>query len=99
VKGFLQDLPRSWDETRFVDGYPGRHVVIARRAGQTWYVAGLNADSTEKPLELDLSFIGKGKGTLITDGEGERAFTQSPLKGGKHRISIKAHGGFVAVFQ
>lgn len=99
VKGFLQDLPRSWDETRFVDGYPGRHVVIARRAGSTWYVAGLNADEADKSLELDLSFTGKGKGTLITDGQGEREFTQSFVKAGKHRISIKAHGGFVAVFK
>ncbi|WP_027867599.1 glycoside hydrolase family 97 protein [Massilia alkalitolerans] len=102
VKGFLQDLPRSWDETRFVDGYPGRHVVIARRAGKTWYVAGLNADAADKSLELDLSFVGKAGGTLITDGEGERAFSQSRFtgsKGGKHKISIKAHGGFVAVFQ
>lgn len=99
VKGFLQDLPRSWDETRFVDGYPGRHVVIARRAGKAWYVAGLNADASDKPLELDLSFTGKANGTLITDGEGERAFSQARLTGGKHRISIKAHGGFVAVFQ
>jgi hypothetical protein len=98
VKGFLQALPRSWDETRFVDGYPGRHVVIARRAGNTWYVAGLNADDLEKPVELDLSFMGKTKGTLITDGKGEREFSQSQLKGGKHKISIKAHGGFVAVF-
>lgn len=99
VKDFLRELPRSWDETRFVDGYPGRHVVIARRAGDTWYVAGLNADDADKALALDLSFMGKAGGTLITDGEGKRAFTRSPLKGGKHKISIKAHGGFVAVFQ
>ncbi|CAN7375928.1 glycoside hydrolase family 97 catalytic domain-containing protein [Massilia sp. LjRoot122] len=99
VKGFLQELPRSWDETRFVDGYPGRHVVIARRAGKAWYVAGLNADDADKPLELDLSFIGQGEGTLITDGKGEREFSQSSFKGGKHQISIKAHGGFVAVFK
>jgi hypothetical protein len=103
VKRFLQDLPRSWDETRFVDGYPGRHVVIARRAGKAWYVAGLNADDADKPLELDLSFMGADGatlgGTIIADGEGERAFTQAPLKGGKHKISIKAHGGFVAVFK
>ena len=99
VKGFLRDLPRSWDETRFVDGYPGRHVVIARRAGKTWYVAGLNADNAARALELDLSFTGKAGGTLITDGEGERAFSQSRVKSGKQKISIKAHGGFVAVFQ
>ena len=99
VKRFMQELPRSWDETRFLDGYPGRHVVIARRAGKAWYVAGLNAGDADLPLELDLSFVGKAGGTLITDGEGERAFSQSRLKGGKHKSSIKAHGGFVAVFQ
>jgi hypothetical protein len=98
VKGFLQELPRSWDETRFVDGYPGRHVVIARRAGKAWYVAGLNAEEADKTLDLDLSFIGKS-GTLITDGQGEREFSQAPLKGGNQKISIKAHGGFVAVFK
>ncbi len=99
VRDFLRDLPRSWDETRFVDGYPGRHVVIARRSGQAWYVAGLNADDADKPLELDLSFVGKAGGIFITDGEGERAFGQSRLEGGRHKISIKAHGGFVAVFK
>jgi alpha-glucosidase len=99
VKGFLQALPRSWDETRFVDGYPGRHVVIARRSGKAWYLAGLNADDGDKPLELDLSFMGKRSGVLIADGEGEGEFSQSAIQGGKHRISIKAHGGFVAVFK
>ena len=53
----------------------------------------------QPPLELDLSFVGKRSGTLIADGEGERAFAESALKGGKHRISIKAKGGFVAVFK
>ncbi|MFC5460434.1 glycoside hydrolase family 97 protein [Massilia niabensis] len=99
VKTFLQDLPRSWDETRFVDGYPGRHVVIARRAGQAWYVAGLNADDADRRFELDLSFMGKRSGTLIADGQGKREFSQSGIKGGKQTVSIKAHGGFVAVFK
>ncbi|MGH8853917.1 MAG: glycoside hydrolase family 97 catalytic domain-containing protein [Telluria sp.] len=99
VKGLLRDLPRSWDETRFVAGYPGRHVVIARRAGNSWYVAGLNADELDKPLELDLTFMGGRSGTLIADGAGERAFSQTPLQSGKHTITINAHGGFVAVFK
>lgn len=103
VKSFLQDLPRSWDETRFVDGYPGRHAVIARRAGQAWYVAGINAGDADRTFELDLSFIGNGKGkrngTLITDGQGERGFSQSGIEGGKQTVSIKARGGFVAVFK
>ena len=98
VRSFLEDLPRSWDETRFIDGYPGRYAVIARRSGQRWHVAGLNADDTDRQVELDLGFLGGRSGTLITDGEGERGFHRATLKGNKHKISIKAHGGFVAVF-
>lgn len=98
VRSYLQDLPRSWDETRFIDGYPGRYVVIARRAGERWYVAGLNADDSEREIELDIARLGKRSGTLIADGEGERAFSRTPLDGARHKISIKAHGGFVAVF-
>jgi hypothetical protein len=99
VKALLQDLPRSWDDVKFIDGYPGRYVVIARRAGQAWYVAGLNADDADLPLALDLSFLGKRKGQLVTDGGAEREFEQAAISGGKNRITIKAHGGFVAVFK
>lgn len=99
VKTLLQDLPRSWDEVKFIDGYPGRHVVIARKAGEAWYVAGLNAEDAGQALELDLSFLGDRTGTLISDGDGEREFTQTPIAGGKTKISIKAHGGFVALFK
>ena len=99
VKTFLQDLPRSWDDSKFIAGYPGTHVVIARKAGKAWYVAGLNADDADKTVALDLTFLGKRKGVLISDGATERAFTRSELAAGTTSITIKAHGGFVAVFQ
>lgn len=99
VKQLLHDLPRSWDDVRFIDGYPGRHAVIARKSGDSWYVAGFNADSEERSVGLDLSFIAGRSGTLITDGDGERALSQAPIKAGKTSIRIKARGGFVAVFQ
>ncbi|QYF92669.1 glycoside hydrolase family 97 protein [Massilia sp. PAMC28688] len=99
VKRFLQELPGSWDDSRFVAGYPGTHVVIARRAGDTWYVAGLNADDSERTVALDLSFLGRRKGTLITDGASERAFITSSITAGSTSITIKPQGGFVAVFR
>jgi hypothetical protein len=98
VKTFLQDLPRSWDDSHFITGYPGTHVVIARRAGKRWYVAGINADDIDKTVALDLRFLGKRKGVLIADGATEREFSKSALAAGKASITIKAHGGFVAVF-
>lgn len=99
VKNLLRDLPRSWDDVRFIDGYPGRHAVIARKSGDSWYVAGFNADIEERSVDLDLSFIEGRSGTLIVDGDGERAFSQAPIKAGKTSIGIKPRGGFVAVFK
>jgi hypothetical protein len=99
VKSFLQQLPRSWDDVEFVAGYPGRYAVIARKSGDAWYVAGINADDTDLALDLDLGFVAGREGQLITDGAGERDFTQAALPGGRQQLRIKAHGGFVAVFK
>ena len=47
---FMKQIPTTWDETRYIDGYPGKYCVLARRHGDTWYVAGINAGS--EPLKL-----------------------------------------------
>jgi hypothetical protein len=96
VKAFLQELPRSWDDSRLVDGYPGKYAVIARRAGDTWYIAGINATGSEKKLTLDLSFVGKKQGVVITDGAEARSFSQRAIAAGKKvAVTVKPHGGFV----
>lgn len=99
VRDFLRALPRSWDDVKFVAGYPGRHAVIARRAGEAWYVAGINGDDKEATLDLDLAFLAGREGQLIGDGAGEREFRDATIRGGAQRMTIKAHGGFVAVFK
>lgn len=96
VKSFLQELPRSWDDSRLVDGYPGQYVVIARRSGDTWYIAGINATNADKALKLDLSFVGAKQGVIIGDGSAEREFSQRGIAAGKKvAVTIKPHGGFV----
>ncbi len=100
VKGFLRTLPAAWDDSHFIAGDPGHLVVVARRAGKAWIVAGINADDEAKPLTLDLAFLGHREGTLITDGDGPRAFVQGRLRAGAHvPLTLQAHGGFVAVFR
>lgn len=49
---FLKEVPTTWDETRFIDGYPGKYIVMARRHGNEWYVVGLNG--TDKAMELTI---------------------------------------------
>ncbi|WP_426087335.1 glycoside hydrolase family 97 catalytic domain-containing protein [Janthinobacterium sp. PSPC1-1] len=98
VKTFLQELPRSWDDSRFIDGVPGRYLMLARQSGERWYVAGINAQVTAQTFTVDLSFLEGKRGALITDGAGERAFSQQEISAGKAVITIKPHGGFVAIF-
>jgi hypothetical protein len=100
VKNFLRELPRSWDDSRYVDGYPGQYAVIARRAGNTWYIAGINATEAEKTLTLDLSFAGAGAAVIIGDGEAvtgkPSSFSQRSIAASeKAVVTIKPHGGFV----
>ena len=99
VKALLQDLPRRWDEVRFLSGEPGKHVVLARRAGKPWFVAGINAEGADKTVTLDLKFLGKREGQLFTDGDSGRDFVQGKLPAsGNAVITMKPSGGFVIVF-
>ena len=52
---FLREVPTTWDETRLIDGYPGRYIVLARRHGSTWYVGAINAG--EEAVTLDVKAI------------------------------------------
>jgi alpha-glucosidase len=99
VRNLLRELPRRWEEVRFLDGEPGRYLVLARRAGSQWYVAGFNADEQPREVSLDLAFLGQRRGQLITDGEGPRAFAESTVPAPSAKLTIAARGGFVARFR
>ena len=100
VQDFLSHLPSVWDETRFVSGYPGESVVIARRSGSTWYIAGINGTDEEKELPL-LSRRGQGWSdqpqitAFLDAGEHQwqiQTFTQLPAT-----VTCRPRGGFVYV--
>lgn len=98
VREFLRGVPSVWDETKFLDGYPGRFVALARRGGGRWYVAGVNGEATPKTLALDLRGLG-ARGTLIADGGGDNlSFRQDVIALGPDRrleLTLPPRGGFV----
>ena len=104
VKDFLRTLPDSWDDLKFIDGYPGKLYVTARKSGNKWYVAGINGENKENQLTIDLSFLQNKKGMLITSGNDsadEPSFNQKDIiipSTGKMHITLKGDDGFVAVF-
>ena len=66
---YLKSVPAVWDETRLIDGYPGKYCVIARRKGANWYVAAINGESGEKVLKIDLPMFKGKKVSVISDGQ------------------------------
>lgn len=102
VKDFLRELPREWDEMEFIDGFPGRYIALARRAGDAWYVAGLNAEQQNRIFTLDLGFTDADEGLLIGGGDTARSFSSSRQRiGGREplRIEVRPNAGFVMVLK
>jgi alpha-glucosidase len=100
VKEFLRELPVSWDDVHFIDGYPGKLAVIARKSGDKWYVAGINGENQEKNLKLDLSFLKDYEGNIISDGKEALSFLQNKISAQKETaISVMPNGGFVIAFK
>jgi hypothetical protein len=99
---FFRNLENVWDETRFVSGYPGRDVVLARRHGERWYVAGINGEDEGKTLSLDLKFLGQQtvEGMLLFDGDDPGGFASKRVRyetGRPVEMKLKPRGGFTLI--
>ena len=100
VRSFISSLPTVWDDTKLLSGYPSSYVVLARKSGACWYIAGLNGTNEKKSLAVDLSFIqGPVKEiTLYADGKERNQFDIQMLSGLKksvHEVDCLPRGGFV----
>ena len=97
VIDYLKDIPTNWDDSKFIDGFPGKDVVMARKKDNTWFIVGINGENTEKTITIDLSFINKNEGYMITDGT--NGFIKKPIDTSENvSVTMKAHGGFVMKF-
>jgi len=61
---FLKGIPASWDETRVLEGLPGEYIAIARKSGNTWYVAGMSVDA--RTFTIRTEFLGDGKYQVVS---------------------------------
>ena len=106
VKHLLSELPTAWDDTKLLAGYPGIEVVMARRKGDVWYIAGINGTNEPRMLRASLKNIpvsGK-KISLFKDGTDDRSFAieeNISLSDVQTDLEIKClpRGGFVAMIK
>ena len=104
VQDFFGSLPTVWDETRFISGYPGESVVIARRSKNTWYVAGINGSDIARTIPLSLSKLNipaSAKIQAFCDGtaiETEKWNIQT-LKTLPEAVNLQPRGGVVFIIR
>jgi alpha-glucosidase len=100
---FLKEIPVVWEETRFLAGYPGREVVLARKNGNRWYIAGINGEDIAKEITIDLSPLGEIPADipLIMDGEGACNLVRSTVQpsDGKLTVELKPYAGFAGYWE
>jgi hypothetical protein len=95
IRQFLSTLPAAWDDTRFVCGYPGEYAVLARRCGDTWYLAGINGTDKPKTIQLpdgEWNKRKKGNVTIYSDGSNWQISTRRDVP---KSIKCIPRGGFI----
>ncbi len=99
VIDFMKDVPTLWDETRYVAGYPGKYAVIARRNGEKWYVAAINAEKEMKEISVTLPMFSGKKVALYSD-KADRSPRMEQIavnKNGEITLKIQPEGGVIVV--
>lgn len=96
---FMKQVPTTWDETRFIDGYPGRYIVLARRHGNTWYIAAVNATAEPLKLKLDLPVLAGQEVSLYSDDKKmqPQLKLQKIKTDGSLQLTVRPQGGAVIV--
>lgn len=94
---FIRQVPTVWDETRLIEGYPGKYCVLARRKGTRWYIAAVNGEQQPRTLRLQLPMLAGKKITILRDGQGQESVQEqkSGVAGQPVTITLLAQGGAV----
>lgn len=93
---FMKEVPTTWDEVRFIDGYPGKYVILARRHGDKWYIAGVNAQKETLKLKVNLPMFSNGeKVRLFSDDKALQGSVKQIEIGKKQelQLAIPCNGG------
>ena len=98
---FMKKVPTTWDDVKFIDGYPGKYCIMARRTGDKWYVVGINAQESPVKLKLSLPMFNAGSQLKHYSDTEKLEGSVKTLKLSKKKevqISIPCNGGVVICY-
>ena len=95
---FLKALPATWDDTRFVDGAPSSHTILARRKADAWFVGGMTRDARSASVPLSFLTAGTAYEAAISRAGADKAALvidqQLVKRGDVLTVQMLAGGGF-----
>src|SRR5690606_30853768 len=94
---FMKEVPTTWDETLFIDGYPGQYAILGRRHKDKWYIAGVNAQKESLKIKIDISMLKTKNLNMINDDINKNQTIKNIKldKNGLYEVTIQPNGGFV----
>ncbi|HEX4850291.1 MAG TPA: glycoside hydrolase family 97 catalytic domain-containing protein, partial [Puia sp.] len=100
VKEILREVPNVWDDTKYLQGEPGKEIMVARRSGNSWWIACINGQNIAKQISVDFSFLGNGSysTSIFSDGVSSREIQVRDnvyQKNSSTSIHLLPYGGFL----
>ena len=95
---FMKEVPTTWDEVKFIDGYPGKYVIMARRSGDKWFVTGINAEAQPLKKTITLPMFEKGTSLTVYSDDAQLNGSVNQVKQNKKQqltVTIPCNGGLV----
>ena len=95
---FMKQVPTTWDEVKFIDGYPGKYVILARRTGDKWFVVGVNAEKQPLTKTIALPMFAKDTQLQVYSDDPQLQGSVKTVKQNKKQqltVTIPCNGGLV----
>lgn len=94
---FMKKIPTTWDETRLIDGYPGKYCILARRNNDKWYAAAINATKETMTVKVKLPMFASKEVVYYSDEKGNTPIMKSIKinKNGETSLTIQSNGGVI----
>lgn len=97
---FMKAVPTTWDDIRWIKGYPGKHAALARKTGDTWYVAGINANDDDFKFEIPAEILANANEiTVYSDSSDLKGSEMKYNSSNIPEIKVPKNGGYVAVIK
>lgn len=96
---YMKTVPTQWEDIRFIDGYPGKYLIIARKSADgRWHVAGINAEKEPLTVKLNLDMFEVGTTLSLYSDDVQLNGSVKSIKVNKKKLQtvvIPCNGGFV----